>query len=48
MPKVRCKICGDIIESLYRYDFKECRCGKTFIDGGYDYIRTTEHGEILD
>ncbi len=48
MPKVRCKICGDIIESLYRHDFKECKCKATFIDGGFDYIRTNEDGEILD
>lgn len=47
MSKVRCKHCGEIIESLYRHDFVECSCGKTFIDGGNDYIRTTPDAEFI-
>lgn len=37
--KVKCKICGDIIESKFRHDFKTCKCGKVSVDGGLDYIR---------
>ena len=47
MTKIRCKLCGDIIESKYRHDFQECSCKKTFVDGGDDYIRTTIHGEVI-
>lgn len=47
MAKVRCILCGDIIESKYRHDFVECSCGKTFADGGSDYIRTTIYGEVI-
>ena len=39
MAKIKCKICGDIIESTFRHDFKECKCGACFVDGGNDYFR---------
>ena len=37
--RIRCNLCGDIIESRYRHDFKSCRCGAVCVDGGKDYIR---------
>jgi len=37
--KIKCKKCGDIIQSLYRHDYKSCKCGEIFIDGGNDYLR---------
>lgn len=37
--KIRCKFCGDILESLSVHDFKQCRCGKCAIDGGTEYAR---------
>ncbi len=37
--RIRCKICGDIIESRHRHDFVRCKCGACFTDGGHDYIR---------
>ena len=37
--KIRCKKCGDIIESTYRHDFKFCKCGALGVDGGKDYLR---------
>lgn len=37
--KIRCKICGDIIESKHTYDFKYCKCGAVAVDGGLDYRR---------
>lgn len=37
--KVRCKKCDDIIESVHIHDFKRCKCGAIFLDGGNDYQR---------
>lgn len=36
---IRCKKCGDVIESTYRHDFKFCKCGAVAADGGKDYLR---------
>lgn len=43
---IRCKNCGEVIESRSRHDFVECKCfresdGKTgcFCDGGLSYLR---------
>lgn len=36
---IRCKKCGDIIESKTRHDYQECSCGAVFVDGGIDYQR---------
>lgn len=43
--KIRCKKCGDIIESKTRHDFKTCRCGAVAVDGGYDYLKRTGNYE---
>lgn len=37
--KLKCKLCGDIIESKYTHDFRWCKCGSVFIDGGHEYLR---------
>jgi hypothetical protein len=37
--KIRCKHCGDVIESKYRHDFKKCSCGLVGVDGGTAYLR---------
>lgn len=37
--KTECKRCGDIIESTYRHDFRTCKCGAVYVDGGKDYLR---------
>lgn len=37
--KIKCKKCGDVIESKSRHDFKSCICGAVSVDGGLDYIR---------
>ena len=37
--KIRCKKCGDIIESTSVHDFKTCKCGAVSVDGGHNYIR---------
>ena len=36
---IRCKKCGDIIESETVHDFKFCGCGSCAVDGGHDYLR---------
>lgn len=36
---MQCPNCLDIIFSEYTHDFKECKCGDCFVDGGYDYCR---------
>jgi len=36
---IRCKKCGDEIESEYRHDYVVCRCGACAVDGGHDYLR---------
>jgi hypothetical protein len=35
----RCLRCNDEIESRHRRDFRECRCGDIFVDGGREYLR---------
>lgn len=37
--KIRCKRCGDIIESKTVHDFKFCKCGAVSVDGGKEYLR---------
>lgn len=37
--RLQCLKCEDIIESKHRHDFKFCKCGACFVDGGLDYIR---------
>ena len=37
--KIRCKFCGDVIESFSVHDFKRCRCGKCSTDGGLEYAQ---------
>ena len=36
---IRCKKCGDIIESKSVHDFQMCSCQSSFVDGGHEYIR---------
>ena len=36
---IQCKICGDIIESTYRHECVQCKCGACAVDGGHDYLR---------
>ena len=37
--RIRCKKCGDIIESTSVHDFKQCSCGAVYVDGGHNYLR---------
>lgn len=44
---VKCLRCQDIIESLYCHDFKICKCGSVFTDGGRDYIHRGGDIEVM-
>jgi hypothetical protein len=44
--EIACKLCGNIIESTHRHDFKWCLCGEVFVDGGLEYLR--RGGKNLD
>ena len=46
-PRVKCLECGDVIRSHHRHDWKPCKCGITFVDGGADYTRIGGSGQIL-
>lgn len=37
--KIRCKFCGDVIESRSVHDFRRCKCGKCSTDGGLEYAQ---------
>lgn len=42
----RCRKCGDVIESTFRWDFVRCKCGAIAVDGGKEYLRRV--GEVED
>ena len=37
--KIKCKNCGDVIESKFTHDFVTCSCGRCSVDGGREYLR---------
>ena len=48
--KIKCKKCGDIIESKSTNDYKKCSCGAVAVDGGKDYLKrmgNEENYEVL-
>ena len=36
---IRCKKCGDVIESKSLHDWVQCKCGACYVDGGHEYCR---------
>ncbi len=36
---IKCKKCGDVIESKSTNDYKRCSCGAVSVDGGKDYLK---------
>ena len=36
---IKCRKCGDVIESTSTHDFKICSCGACAVDGGHEYLR---------
>ena len=51
-PRVKCLSCDDVIQSLYRHDFKWCKCQSIAVDGGGDYLKMSykpdARYEVLD
>lgn len=45
---VRCKKCGDIIESKSRHDFQMCSCKSCYVDGGSTYFRVGGNFEDIE
>ena len=43
--KIKCRKCGDIIESIDVHDFKWCSCKSVAVDGGQKYLRRLGHFE---
>lgn len=43
--KIRCKKCGDIIESKTVHDYVTCKCGACAVDGGHTYLRRSGYLE---
>ena len=43
--KIKCKKCGDVIESTYTHDYKQCSCGGCAVDGGHEYLRRSFIGK---
>lgn len=41
--RIKCNLCGDIIESTYCHDFVMCKCGAVAVDGGKDYLKRCGH-----
>ena len=46
--KIKCKHCGDIIESKHVHDFKWCSCGAVAVDGGHYYLSRSFKNSIDD
>lgn len=46
--KIRCKHCGDVIESRTTHEFVKCSCGAVAVDGGHDYLRREFQTKIED
>lgn len=44
--RIRCKKCGDVIESCSVHDFKWCSCHSCAVDGGHEYLKRL--GELED
>ena len=42
---VMCLVCGDLIASRHRHDFKFCKCGNVAVDGGKEYTRRCWNGK---
>lgn len=50
-PRVMCVVCGAVIRSLHRHDFRFCECGRVAVDGGNCYLRLLgdpAHIKVLD
>ena len=46
--KIKCRKCGDIIESIDVHNFKWCSCGAVAVDGGREYLRRVGNKEDFE
>ena len=46
-PKIKCMKCEDTIQSMFRHDFKWCKCKSIAIDGGRDYTKISYHDDAF-
>jgi hypothetical protein len=37
--RAKCRLCGDVIESLHLHDYVPCKCDEIAVDGGSQYWR---------
>lgn len=37
--RAKCRLCGDVIESLHVHDYVPCKCDEIAVDGGTQYWR---------
>lgn len=45
---IKCKKCGDLIQSKHRHDMVWCKCHSVAIDGGDDYCRWAGDKENIE
>lgn len=41
LNRIKCNLCGDVITSENRHDYKYCGCGSVAVDGGSWYLKRT-------
>ena len=46
--KIRCRNCGDVIQSRHVHEYKRCKCGEVAVDGGLEYLRRTGAREFWE
>ena len=46
--RIKCKKCGEKLQSKYRHDFKMCKCETCYIDGGDDYCKKKNKKEDIE
>lgn len=39
--RIQCNLCGDLIFSKHRHDYRTCKCGACAVDGGNSYFKRT-------
>ena len=39
LNRIQCDYCNEIITSYNTHDFKYCKCNKTAVDGGLEYLK---------
>lgn len=42
-----CPDCKEVIYSVYRHDYRKCKCDRCMVDGGKDYFRTNMEGLMV-